>query len=131
MFALSDIDLWSLAEETGIFQSVGSELLPEVPKVTTPRKKRTSESSNKMLQMLANPESGYSPENNDPPKVETSKLISLFAKNNNGLMILQKCHTDPRFINNDYLKSLLVRLKVPDLLFFQKYSFHIFCDLIF
>ena len=84
-----------------------------------------------MLQMLANPESGYSPENNDPPKVETSKLISLFVKNNNGLMILQKCHTDPRFINNDYLKSLLVRLKVPDLLFFQKYSFHIFCDLIF
>ena len=77
--------------------------------------------------MLANPESGYPPENNDPPKVETSKLISLFAKNNNGLIILQKCHTDPRFVNNDYLKSLFVRLKVPDLPFFQKYSFHIFC----
>ena len=46
-------------------------------------------------------------------------------------MILQKCHADPMLINNDYLKSLLVRLKVPDLPFFQKYSFHIFCDLIF
>ena len=44
------------------------------------RSERTSESSNKVSQMLANPESGYPLENNDPPKVETSKLISLFTK---------------------------------------------------
>ena len=54
----------------------------KIPKVTTLQKKRTSESSTKMSQVLANPESGDSPENNDPSKVETSKLISLFAKNN-------------------------------------------------
>ena len=36
----------------------------------------------KIFQVLANPESSDSPENNDPPKVETSKLISLFVKNN-------------------------------------------------
>ena len=34
-----------------------------------------------MSQVLANPESIDPPENNDNPKVETSKLISLFAKN--------------------------------------------------
>ena len=53
----------------------------KVPKVTTPRKWQTSESSDKMSQVLANPESSDPPENNDPSKVETSKLISLFAKN--------------------------------------------------
>ena len=54
----------------------------KVSKVTTDRKYRTSESSDNMSQVLANPESSDPPENNDPPKVETSKLISLFAKNN-------------------------------------------------
>ena len=34
-----------------------------------------------MSQVLANPESSDPPENNDPSKVETSKLISLSAKN--------------------------------------------------
>ena len=83
-----------------------------------------------MSQVFANPKSFDAPENNDPPKVETSKLISLFAKNS-GLITLRKCHTDPRFINNDYLTSLFIRLKVPDLPFLKKYSFHLFCDLIF
>ena len=54
----------------------------KVSKVTTDRKYRASESSDNMSQVLANPESSDPPENNDPPKVETSKLISLFAKNN-------------------------------------------------
>ena len=37
---------------------------------------------------------------NDPPRVEISKLISLFAKKKKPDMtdILNKCHTDPRFI---------------------------------
>ena len=47
----------------------------------TPRKKRTSESSDKMSWVLANPKSGDPPENNNLPKIETSKLISLSAKN--------------------------------------------------
>ena len=34
-----------------------------------------------MSQVLANPESRDPPEKNDPRKVETSKQISLFAKN--------------------------------------------------
>ena len=33
-----------------------------------------------MSQVLANPKSSDPPENNDPLKVETSKLISCFAK---------------------------------------------------
>ena len=72
-----------------------------------------------MSQAFANPKSFDPPENNDPPKVETSKLISLFAKNS-GLITLHKCHTDPSFINNDYLTSLFIRLKVPDLPFLKK-----------
>ena len=88
----------------------------KVPKVTTPRKQRTSESSDNMSQVLANPESSDPPENNDPPKVETSKLISLFAKNNGYDRYPEqiKCHTDPRFINNDYLIFLLT-LRVQDI----------------
>ena len=35
-----------------------------------------------MSQVLANPESRDLHKNNNPPKVETSKLISLFEKNN-------------------------------------------------
>ena len=35
-----------------------------------------------MSKVLANPESRDPPENDDPPKVETSKPIFLFAKNN-------------------------------------------------
>ena len=35
-----------------------------------------------MSLVIANLESSDPLENNDPPKVETSKLISLFAKNN-------------------------------------------------
>ena len=58
-----------------------------------------------MSQVLANPESSDPPENNDPPKVETSKLIALFEKNNGHDRYPEqiKCHNDPRFINNDYL----------------------------
>ena len=71
-----------------------------------------------MPQVLANPESSDPPENNDPPKVETSKLISLYG----GYPEQIKCHTDPRFINNDYLTFLFITLKVQDIhyLFFQK-----------
>ena len=42
--------------------------------------------------------------------------------------ILKKCHTNPRYVNNDYLTFPFVTLKVQDIhyLFFKKYSFHIF-----
>ena len=71
----------------------------KVPKATT------FESSDKMSQVLANLESRDPPENNDPPKEETLKQISLFGKKywNDMLDILNKCHTDPMFIDNDYL----------------------------
>ena len=70
-----------------------------------------------MSQVLANPESSNPPENNHTPKVETSKLISLFAENNGydiyGEQI--KCHTDLSFINDDNLTFLFTTLKVQDL----------------
>ena len=82
-----------------------------------------------MSQVLANPESRDAPENNDPPKAETSKLISLFVKNNGRDRYPEqiKCHTDPRFINYDYLPFLFITLELQDIhyLFFLKYSFHI------
>ena len=53
--------------------------------------------------MLANTESSDPTENNDPPKVETSNPERI------------KCHTDPRFNNNDYLTFLLITLKVQDI----------------
>ena len=46
--------------------------------------------------------------------------------------ILNKCHTDPRFINNNYLTFLFITLKVQHFQpFFKKYSFHIFVILFF
>ena len=70
-----------------------------------------------MSQVLANPERRDPPENNDPLKVETSKLISLLEKNNGTdiIDILNKCHGDPRFINNDYFTFLFIPLKVRDI----------------
>ena len=75
----------------------------KVPKVTTPQKQQSSESSDKMSQVLANPESSDPTEDNDPPKVETSNPERI------------KCHTDPRFNNNDYLTFLSITLKVQDI----------------
>ena len=79
----------------------------KVSKVTTPRKYPTSESSDNMSQVVANPESSDPPENNDPAKVETSKLISLMAKNNGYDRYPEqiKFHTNLRFINDGYLIS--------------------------
>ena len=70
-----------------------------------------------MSQVLANPESSDPPENNHPPKVETSKLISLFAENNRYDRYREqiKCHTDLRFINDDNLTFLFITLKVQDM----------------
>ena len=70
-----------------------------------------------MSQLLSNPESSDPPENSDPLKVGTLKLISLFAKKKNGYdrYILNKSHNDPRFINNDYLTFLFITLKVLDI----------------
>ena len=69
-----------------------------------------------MLQLLANPERRDLPENNDPPIVETPKLISLFAKNiGYDRYILNNCHTDLRFTDNDYLTFLFITLKVQDI----------------
>ena len=53
-----------------------------------------------MLQVLANPESRDLPENNDPPIVENSKLISFLQKITHMIDILNKCHTDPIPIHN-------------------------------
>ena len=53
-----------------------------------------------MSQVLANPESSDPTKNNDPPKVETSNPERI------------KCHTDPRFSNNDYLTFLLIALSL-------------------
>ena len=66
-----------------------------------------------MSLVIANLESSDPLENNDPPKVETSKLISLFAKNNGYDRYPEqiKCHTDIRFIKNDYL----IFIKVQDI----------------
>ena len=105
----------------------------KVSKVTTRRKYRTSESSDNMSQVLANPESSDPPEKNDPPKVETS--ISLFAKNNGYDRYPEqiKCHTDPRFINNDYLIFLSITLKEQDIhyLFSKSILFTFFAILFF
>ena len=79
--------------------------------------------------MLANPESSDSPENNDPPKVDTSKLISLFAKKiTDKIDIPNKCKNDPRFINNDYLTFLFKTLKVQNIryLFFTFFAILLF-----
>ena len=87
-----------------------------------------------MSQPLANPERRDLPENNDPPIVETSKLISLFAKNiGYDRYILNKCHTDPRFTNNDYLTFPFITLKVQDIhnLFSKSIPFVFFAILFF
>ena len=44
---------------------------------------------------------------------------------------LNKCRTGARFINNGYLTFLFITLKVQDIPFFKKYSFHVFCDFSF
>ena len=70
----------------------------------------------------------------DPPKVESSKIFPFSPKILDMIdNLMNKCHTDLRFINNDYLTFLFVTLKVQDIhyLFVKKYSFHIFCDFIF
>ena len=76
-------------------------------KGSTLRKQRTS-------QVLANPE------NNDPLILETSKLLNKF-------------HTDPRFINNNYLTFLFIALKVQDIqyLFSKSIPFTFFAILSF
>ena len=85
---------------------------------------RTSESGEKMSQVLSNPLSSDAPENNDPTKVETSKTYFPFCKKITDvidILIINKCHTDPRFINNDYLTLLFITLKVQaNVTFFQK-----------
>ena len=74
--------------------------------VTTPppphpwRKKEPSESSEELSQVLANAKSNDPPENNDLPKVVTSKVISLFARNNGSYRYNKLCETDQRFIFN-------------------------------
>ena len=88
-----------------------------------------------MSQVLANPKSSDPPENNDPLKVVTSKLISLFAKKigYDRYPEQTKCHTDPKFINNDYLTFLFINLKVQDIhyLFSKSVPFTYFVILFF
>ena len=78
-----------------------------------------------MSQVLANPESSDPPDNNHPPKVETSKIISLFAENNRYDRHCEqiKCHTDLRFINDDDLTFLFITLKVQDMHHFSHFTF--------
>ena len=59
-----------------------------------------------MWQVLSNPERNDAPENNHPPKVETSKLFCKKITDMIDILIINKCHTDPRFINDDYLTLL-------------------------
>ena len=72
-----------------------------------------------MSRAFTNPKSSNPPENNYPPKVETSKLISLFAKKKIDMIIRYpeqiKCHTDPSFIKNGYLTLLFITLNVQDI----------------
>ena len=51
---------------------------------------------------VANAKSNDPPENNDLPKVVTSKVISLFARNNGSYRYNKLCQTHPRFISNGY-----------------------------
>ena len=78
-----------------------------------------------MSQVLANPESSDPPDNNHPPKVETSKIISLFAENNRYDRHREqiKCHTDLRFINDDNLTFLFITLKDQDMHHFSHFTF--------
>ena len=89
-----------------------------------------------MSQVLANPDSSDPPENNDPPKVETLTLPNFpFCKNKGYFRYPEqmKCHTDQKFINNDYLTFLVITLKVQDIhyLFSKSIPFTFFCDFIF
>ena len=74
-----------------------------------------------MSQVLANPESSDPPENKDPPKEKTSNPEQI------------KCHTEPRFINNDFLTFLFITLKVQDIhyLFSKSIPFTFFAILFF
>ena len=103
-------------------------LCRKVSKATAPRKQQSSDSTDKMSHVLANPKSSSSPKSNYPLKVDTSKLISLSAKISDIIDTLNKCHTDLRFINNDYLTFLFVTLNVQDIHYlFSKIIFlHIF-----
>ena len=85
-----------------------------------------------MPQVLANPESSSPPKSNYPLKVDTSKLISLSAKITDMIDTLNKCHTDPRFINNDYLTFLFITLDVQDIHYlFLKIIFCTFLAILF
>ena len=86
-----------------------------------------------MSQVIANPERRDLPKNNNPPIVETSKLISLCAKNiGYDRYILNKCHTDPSF-TYDYLTFPFITLKVQDIhyLFSKSIPFILFAILFF
>ena len=48
-----------------------------------------------MSQVLAHPESSDPPENNHAPKVKKNYRYDRYPEQ-------IKCHTDPRFANNDY-----------------------------
>ena len=70
------------------------------------------------------------PENNDPTKEATSKVISFFARNRgNDSRSNKRYQTDPRFISNDYndlwhsySKNKYITLKVQ-YIFLKKYSY--------
>ena len=68
----------------------------KVPKVTTPRKKRPFESSDKISHNKCQKKRLY--ENNGPPKVATWKVISLLARNNGNYSYNKLYQTDPGFI---------------------------------
>ena len=84
-----------------------------------------------MSQVLANPKSSDPPENNDPLKTNFP-----FWKKKNGYDRYPeqiKCHTDPKFINNDYLTFLFITLKEQDspYLFSKSIPFTFFVILFF
>ena len=67
----------------------------KVPKVMTPRRKRSFESSDKISHSKC--QKKRLSENNDPPKVATSKVISLLARNNGNYNYNKLYQTDLRF----------------------------------
>ena len=92
MFKLSNVnELHEFIRHLTIFGFFSFYGYRKVPKATTPRKQRTFGSH-----LVSESQGQRSPENNDPSKVETSKLISLFAKDNGSDMIhiLNKLRAD-------------------------------------
>ena len=107
----------------------GREYYSKVPKLMTPQKQRTSKSSNEMSQVLANPESRDLHEMTLQSR-DLKTNFPFLTKIMDMIDIQNKCHTDPRFANNDYLTFLFITLKIR-YLFSKSIPFTFFAILFF